>query len=100
MNESALTRKIVKDLNTVPGVWAVKIHGGPHQVAGIPDILGCAWGLFFGFEVKKPGRERMLTDIQALTLKKIAAAGGLSALITSISDAREYLDELRQETLS
>jgi len=87
MTEAVLTRKIVAALNEAPRTWAVKIHGGPHQVAGIPDILCCSDGHFVGLEVKLPGRERHLTEIQSRTLNKIGDAGGTARMVTSIKQA-------------
>lgn len=45
---------------------------------GIPDIVGCIGGSFFGIEVKAPGKGNGLTNWQLLELQSIADAGGLS----------------------
>lgn len=90
MNESKLTRKIITYLKS-EGAFAVKIHGGPHQPAGLPDIVGCYRSIFFGLEVKVPGREHTLTERQAKKLRDITSAGGLAAMITSVAEAKEML---------
>lgn len=87
MNEAELTRKIVKALNELPYCYAVKIHGGPHQAKGLPDVVGCYNGRFFGLEVKLPGKESTLTDIQKNKLTKISQAGGTSGMVTTVRGA-------------
>lgn len=90
MTEAVLTRRIKDALNDLPKTWAVKIHGGRYQ-AGIPDIIGCHQGDFFGLEVKLPGKERNLTKLQALILSRIKRAGGIAAMVTSVDQAMEAL---------
>lgn len=100
MNESALTTKMVRWLNAQEGVVAWKIHGGPHQRAGIPDIIACqcidiyegVFGQFYGFEVKLPGKEKNLTKLQAATLEKIDNAGGRAHMVTSLKQIKELMD--------
>ena len=91
MNESELQKKIVQRLNRDPKTWAVKIHGGPHQPAGLPDIIGCAYGYFFGLEVKEPGKEKTLTERQKLKLRRISEAGGRATVVTSVEQALEFV---------
>lgn len=69
------------------GVWAVKIHGGPYQAAGIPDIIAVApeTGRFLGIEVKRPGGR--LTELQGATLRRIKEAGGVVGVAYSVEDA-------------
>jgi len=87
--EARIVRAIMRYLKTLPRCWAFKAHGGPYQAAGIPDIVGCHAGRFFAIEVKTPtGR---LTAIQALTLSRIAAAGGLAGVATSVEEAQAVL---------
>lgn len=88
MLESALTKSIMKKLRGKGGFW-IKIHGGPFQVLGIPDIIGCYQGRFCAFEVKRPGRD--LTPIQAATIQMIKKAGGVALKITSFEEAEAAL---------
>jgi hypothetical protein len=87
VTESDLQKKIVKALNEIPHTFAVKIHGGPYQVMGLPDIIGCYWGEFFGLEVKLPGKERTITKIQERKLKQIIEADGIAGVVTSVDQA-------------
>lgn len=83
--ESRLQRKIRADLEeSVGGYWR-KIHGGPFQVGGLPDILGCVQGLFFGFEVKRPGEA--LSELQFYEINEIQRQGGTAARVESSEQA-------------
>ena len=52
MKETDIVKAIMKYLRTVPGCFCWKEHGGMYGTAGIPDIIACIDGHFFGFEVK------------------------------------------------
>lgn len=70
-----------------PSSWLFKVHGGPFQVAGIPDIVGCINGRFVAIEVKFPGKENTLTQIQKTMIKKIHRAGAITFMTTSVEHA-------------
>ena len=91
--EAKLTRRIRQDLKSNFGGWWVKLHGGPFQAAGLPDILGLCDSKFFGIEVKMPGKENTVSEIQAYTLKKIRENGGIGIVVTSVLQAREEVRE-------
>ena len=93
MNESRLQKKIRDKLNDRPSTYCVKMHGGPHQARGLPDLVGVTEGLFFGLEVKMPGKEGNLTEIQQKKLNDIDAAGGITAVVTTVEEANEALDD-------
>lgn len=90
MNEAALRRAIVRSLRQYSGWWVVT-HGGQFQQGGLPDIIGCYAGKFYGLEVKMPGKEHTLTPRQSHALKSIKAAGGKARMVTSISEAHDFV---------
>lgn len=95
--ETRLQRAIQRRLKKKFNVWLVKIHGGPFQSAGIPDLLGCCASIFFGFEVKKPkGR---VSVIQKETMRDITKkGGGYCAIVTTPDEAEDALRRiLRKE---
>ena len=92
MNEAELTRDCVRRLNKLHNCFAVKVHGNPYQRRGLPDIVGCYEGDFFGIEMKLPGRQRRLTPIQKANLDKIRAAGGLAGMATNYRECLEIID--------
>ena len=62
------------------GCWHVKYWGGgEYTKAGVPDILACVNGYFFGIEVKAPRGHP--SKLQLYNLKKIDAAGGYGILL-------------------
>lgn len=88
--ESRLQLKIRKHLEkTFKGSWWFKVHGGPFQPAGIPDLLGCVDGQFFAFEVKRPGKRP--SAIQRKVMGIIQEAGGVAEVVYTPTQAEEYV---------
>lgn len=60
--------------------WVLKYWAGAEFTKeGIPDILACVHGIFFGIEVKAPkGRP---TILQLKNLRSIRRAGGIGVLV-------------------
>jgi len=52
---------------------------GGYGKSGVPDIVGCHAGLFFGIECKA-GKNKA-TPLQEKNLKEINAAGGLDLIV-------------------
>lgn len=90
MKESALRSKIVEALRAYSGFWVVT-HGEMYQQIGLPDIIGCYSGMLFALEVKLPGKEHTLTPQQARVLERIRRAGGKATMVTSVSDAMDFV---------
>lgn len=60
--------------------WSIKYWGGGHFTkSGIPDILACCYGKFFGIEVKADKGEP--SHLQIANLIKIDKAGGFAILL-------------------
>lgn len=80
----------IKAYITVCGGLPYKIHGGDlYQETGIPDILACWGGLFFGIEVKDPkGKPSAIQLAQGARIKK---AGGHFIIATSVQDVIDYI---------
>lgn len=88
MSETAIKDTILSWLRK-HGSYAVKIHGGPMQGGGVPDIQACISGRFVGIEVKIPGREA--TASQQYHIEDILRAGGIAFVAHSL---REVIDQL------
>jgi hypothetical protein len=89
MAEAEIVRSIQRFLKTVPRCFFWKEHGGMYGTAGIPDIIACIDGRFFGFEVKtETGKP---TALQEATLRKINDAGGTSLVVRSVADVKAAL---------
>lgn len=98
-NESALVSAIQKAIKKqYPAAYGFKIHGGPMQQPGVPDLLYCIEGHFFGLEVKhqKPNeteehaRERA-TPLQRVQITRINAAGGTARVILTPEEALDVI---------
>lgn len=90
MKEADIVKAIVKYLRTVPRCFFWKEHGGMYGTAGIPDIIACIDGRFFGFEVKT--EDGIPTKLQEATIRKILAAGGVALVVRSVDEVRTAID--------
>ena len=88
--ESRLRSAIVKSLTAYSGYWVV-IHQSGTQEKGLPDIIGCYAGKFFGLEVKLPGKRHTLTPRQEYVLEKIRRAGGVGVVVSSVQEAHDHV---------
>lgn len=70
----------IKDYFKSQGYWHVKYWAGAQYTKeGIPDILACVHGVFFGIEVKaQNGRP---TLVQLVNLRNIRRADGIGVLL-------------------
>jgi Holliday junction resolvase len=91
---------ILKELNTY---YFYPVTGG-YGKSGVPDIIGCYEGKFFGIECKA-GKNKP-TPLQEKNLADIKAAGGIALVVNedNIEDVRYALtgccDDPRQLTLN
>lgn len=75
MKEADIVRSMVSTLNAIDGVYCLRTHGSSFQLRGTPDILGCAFGVFFAIEAKRTKREKP-SEAQKYVLGKFKSAGG------------------------
>ena len=69
----------------------MKIHGGPYQVAGIPDLLCIRAGVTRWLEVKQPGKRA--TPLQQKRMAEIERESGtLCHVVTSQEEALAALE--------
>lgn len=71
---TAVAKKILDYLNTLPNGKAINIHGSPYTERGTPDIIGCVNGRMVAFECKRSDTEE-LERIQLYRLKQWFDAG-------------------------
>lgn len=84
--ESARSRKIMAHLRAKE-VFCFKVWGSEHMMAGLPDIIGCYKGMFFGFEVKHPETRGNTSPRQDYVMTKIREAGGISQVVCTPEEA-------------
>lgn len=90
MKEADIVRAILRYFKTVPECFSWKEHGGMYGTAGIPDIICCYRGRFYGFEVKTDTGQP--TELQKSTIRKILAAGGTALVVRSVDEVRAVLE--------
>lgn len=88
--EAAITRSILRYLKSFQSGYVVKLHGGPYQQAGLPDILFILDGKSYFFEIKRPGGK--LTKLQELTLAQLARAGASVCVAYNLGDVKQHLE--------
>ena len=76
--EVKVKKVVVKHLNSVGAYYFYPVTGG-FGASGVPDIVGCYKGKFFGIECKANGNKP--TVLQCKNLCAISVAGGMSLLI-------------------
>lgn len=89
MKESDIVKTILRYLKTVQNCFFWKEHGGMYGTAGIPNIIACIDGRFYGFEVKT--NEGTPTKLQLATIRKINAAGGIAQVVRSVEDVKAVI---------
>ena len=74
-------------------LWWFKVHGGPCQKAGVPDLCIVWHGVPVFVEVKAPGKEA--TALQVATMRAIRDAGGMTTTADSVAQVRAFLEVLK-----
>lgn len=88
MTESALQRKIIKDLEG-RGCYIIKTIVTNRQ--GISDLIICHQGRFIALEIKKiDGKE---TDLQRVNREQVERAGGIAGVVYSWWDFLDFKEK-------
>lgn len=61
-----------------------------YGTSGIPDVIACINGHFYGFEVKTETGSP--TKLQEATIRKIADAGGTATIVRSVDEVRALVE--------
>ena len=88
--EAKVKKKIVAVLKEHGAYYFYPVTGGFGR-SGVPDIIGCYEGLFFGIECKAGNNKA--TPLQEKNLQDIEAAGGISMVINedNIAEVKKCL---------
>ena len=90
MKEAEIVKAIMRYLKLMPGCFCWKEHGGMYGTAGVPDIIACIDGHFYGFEVKTENGKP--TKLQEATIRKIRASGGTALVVRSVDEVRTAIN--------
>ena len=88
--EARIGQKIRKYLDDL-GAFIFKVHGGPQMMAGLPDLIACYKGHFWGIEVKQPGQRP--TPRQEWVHSLILRAGGSIIVATCVEDVSSIIHD-------
>ena len=88
--EAKVKKKVVAHLKTLGAYYFYPVTGG-YGKSGVPDIIGCHNGAFFGIECKA-GKNKP-TALQEKNLSDIKKNGGISLVINedNIDDVLFYV---------
>jgi hypothetical protein len=86
--KEGLVKKKIKDILKELGCYSFSPIGGAYSQNGVPDIVGCLHGIFFGIEAKA-GKGKT-TALQDRELQRIRDAGGVAMIVNE-----ENLDSLK-----
>ena len=93
--EKTITNSIIRYAKEA-GLWHMKIHGGPYQTPGIPDLLIIKEGRAYFLEVKQPGKRP--TKLQEQRMEDIRKRGkAVAEWVTSREQAEEVLNGLHHQ---
>lgn len=89
--EQQIQKKITTYLES-QGCYVVKVVSATKS--GVPDILGCYEGVFFGIEVKTPKTASNVSKLQEYNLDKIREADGHSLVAWDVEQVEEFIGGL------
>lgn len=81
--ESVIQKEIIDYLRK-QGYYVVKTVRS--NMTGVPDLLVCAKGKFYGIEVKRPSKNHEATPLQELNINDIREAGGEAFVADCLDD--------------
>lgn len=90
--EAKLSRKIMDSIR-LEGWFCFKVHGSEFMMAGLPDIVVCADGVFFGIETKMPSKRGNTSPRQRYVHTLIENAGGHATVVCSPAEAIKYIND-------
>lgn len=69
-----------------PYTFSLNVHGGPHQMPGMPDRIICYRGYFIGAELKRPSKRAKPSVAQDYVLDLLEAAGAIVGVVKCKAD--------------
>jgi len=89
VTEQQIQKQISKYLTSIGAYTFVTISTNR---SGVPDIIACHNGVFYGIEVKKPNTVHTTTPIQQYNIDAIIQSGGTAFVATSVEDVKRFLE--------
>ena len=94
--EAKVKKKVVAQLKEMGAYYFYPVTGG-YGASGVPDIVGCYKGIFFGIECKAGGNKP--TALQEKNLTDIRMQRGIAVVINekNISSVQTIFDDYYNE---
>lgn len=91
--EAKVKKKVVEALKSLGAYHFYPVTSG-YGASGVPDIVGCYRGRFFGIECKANGNKP--TALQQMNLDQIAAQGGIALVIdeTNVNELKGMIENV------
>lgn len=91
--KEGLVKKKIKEILKELGCYSFSPIGGAYSQNGVPDIVGCLHGIFFGIEAKA-GKGKT-TALQDRELQRIRDAGGVAMIVNeeNVGELKTLLTE-------
>jgi Holliday junction resolvase len=97
--ESKVKKMVVAQLKALGAYYFYPVSGG-FGSSGVPDIVCCYQGRFFGIECKSGNNKP--TDLQKKNLEQIVAAGGVALVVNeeNVGEVTKILQKMGSEALT
>ena len=94
--EKLVKNKVTAQLKELGAYYFYPVTSG-FGSSGVPDIVGCYKGRFFGIECKANGNKP--TELQKINLNRIEGSGGVALVIdeTNVADVTRFLRAMTYE---
>lgn len=94
--EAKVKARVVSELKRLRAYYFYPVTGG-YGASGVPDIVGCYNGRFFGIECKAGSNTP--TALQHANLDRIQETGGIALVINekNVADVPRALQELHDD---
>jgi Holliday junction resolvase len=95
--EKKVKQAVVNQLRELGAYYFYPVSGG-YGASGVPDIVGCYRGMFFGIECK--AGKNQPTALQEKNLRLIRESGGVSMVVneSNVDSVTAVLEVLGNET--
>ena len=93
MKEQDLQRRLLTVLNKLPKTFAVNYSCSIETGAGIPDVLACIDGQFYGIEIKHGSKVGVHQETIGEIIRK---AGGKWVVLKSNQAVTKFLKEVKE----
>lgn len=89
--EGVVKKRVKEYLDSIGAWYYLPVSNGMGR-HGIPDVIACINGRFFGIECKAPGKRENTSALQDRELEGIAKAKGVALVVDRVEQLKEVLE--------